>query len=52
MKVQPLSGAGINFPQEQTENTWIPKLQFRTTQVIKYFFLKMKENQEQHNSKH
>ena len=31
MKVQSLSGAGINFPQEQTENTCIPKPQFRTT---------------------
>ena len=32
MKMQFLSGAGINFPQEQTENTCITKLQFRDKQ--------------------
>ena len=49
MKVQSLSGAGINFPQEKTINTCIPSYK-------KIFFQrgkkKEKKRKEQHYSKH
>ena len=45
-KVQLLSCAGINFPQEKTENTCIPKLQFRTTLKLKKIFFQRGQKKE------